>query len=453
MTSYPRRIGNCVNVINSVLENTVLPDRIYLTLAHEEFPNWEKDLPQDLYKLIMTSNRVILNWVDKNTKSMKKVFPVLQYLEDDDIIIPIDDDMLLPKDFIEARLKDFNANGGKSPITSNLCKTINMDNMVFTVYSLVQKKMLAGYEMFVVPLVLDTCNDDRTCLYLCHLNGYKLVPCTKYCYTQGENHGVEKLPIAPRSDYKYQIGPRYDQIVAPLVASLSGGKKIGECFGLFKSMKQPGKKVEEDAHELQLVQRSGLAENGNTPSISPNIARMFQYGLKKPIKHDLVYVLGKGSKYNNLEVKISITSMLKFCSHWVNEIYIVGENPGIHNPKVHHIYAPDITKGNKDANIIHKILTAIWKIPSLTDNFLFCSDDILVTCKSEWEDFAPRYVFEYRQDDAFRKALYKDSKSNPWDALLLKTLDRFIGYREHIYFYEPHIFAPINKKYFKAMCK
>ena len=120
MTSYPKRIGNCAKVINSVLESTVLPDRIYLTLAHEEFPNWEKDLPQDLYKLTMTSNRVILNWVEENTKSMKKVFPVLQYLEDDDIIIPIDDDMLLPSDFIESRMRDFEANGRKSPITSNL---------------------------------------------------------------------------------------------------------------------------------------------------------------------------------------------------------------------------------------------------------------------------------------------------------------------------------------------
>lgn len=34
LTSYPKRISNCVTVINSVLENTVLPDRIYLTLSH-----------------------------------------------------------------------------------------------------------------------------------------------------------------------------------------------------------------------------------------------------------------------------------------------------------------------------------------------------------------------------------------------------------------------------------
>ncbi len=183
LTSYPKRIKNCVAVINSVLDNTLLPDRIYLTLSHLEFPNWEEDLPKDLYKLIMTSNRVVLNWVEDNTKSFKKVFPILPYLEDDDIIIPIDDDMLLPKDFIESRMKDFHDNNGEHPITSNLCQTINMDNMVFTVYSLVQKKMLNGYEQFLVPTVLNTCNDDRTYLYLCHLNGYKLVPCTRYCYT------------------------------------------------------------------------------------------------------------------------------------------------------------------------------------------------------------------------------------------------------------------------------
>ena len=234
MTSYPRRIGNCAKVIDSILDNTVLPDRIYLTLSHLEFPNWEADLPKDLYELAMTSSRLILNWVDENTKSFKKVFPVLPYLEDDDIIIPCDDDMLLPKDFIESRIKDFNDNNREHPITSNICKTINMDNMVFTVYSLVQKKMLNGWEKLNVPVVLNTCNDDRTYLYLCHLNGYKLVPCTKYCYTQGETGGIEKLPIAPRSGYQYKVGPLYDDEIAPLISQLSGGKRIGECFGLFK---------------------------------------------------------------------------------------------------------------------------------------------------------------------------------------------------------------------------
>lgn len=440
-------------MIQSVLDNTVLPDRIYLTLSHLEFPNWEKDLPEDLYRLAMTSDRVILNWVEDNRKSFKKVFPILQYLEDDDIIIDIDDDMLLPSDFIESRLNDFKDNGCKYPITSNLNPTMNIDSLVLSAYSLFQKKMLDNYDMFLNETVLNTFNDDRTYLYLIHMNGYLLRPCTKWC-VQGD---VEKLELMPSSGYRYAVGARYDQIVAPVVDNLSNGRKINDCFNIFNEFKNKKTKadikVENDAKKLSLVPRSGLVQNIVTPEISNSTKKLFQYGGKKSTKHDLVYVLGKGSKFNNLEIKISITSMLKFCSHWIGNIYVVGENPNIHNPKVTHIYAPDITKSNKDANIINKILTAIKKIPSLSDNFLFCSDDILVTKKSDWEDFAPRYVFEYRQDDEFRNELKKESRDNKWDMLLLKTLDRFVGYREHIYFYEPHIFAPINKKYFNEMCK
>ena len=136
ITSYPRRITNCVPVINSVLENTLVPDRIYLTLSHLEFPNYERDLPTNLHRLIMTSNKVILNWVEDNYKSMKKLFPVLPYLEDEDVIIDIDDDMILPKDFIESRVKDFKEYGCKYPITSNLSKTMNIDSLVVSAYSL-----------------------------------------------------------------------------------------------------------------------------------------------------------------------------------------------------------------------------------------------------------------------------------------------------------------------------
>ena len=129
----------------------------------------------------MTSNRVILNWVDTNWKSFKKVFPVLPYLEDDDIIIDIDDDIFLPKDFIEARMKDFTDNGCKFPITSNLNKTMNLDSNVLSAYSLFQKKMFDNWEKFVNDEIIRTCNDDRTYLYLIHMNGYELRPCTKWC--------------------------------------------------------------------------------------------------------------------------------------------------------------------------------------------------------------------------------------------------------------------------------
>ena len=39
-----------------------------------------------------------INWVPgPNTKSMKKVFPMLKYVDDDDIIIYLDDDVVVPR--------------------------------------------------------------------------------------------------------------------------------------------------------------------------------------------------------------------------------------------------------------------------------------------------------------------------------------------------------------------
>ena len=52
---------------------------------------------------------------------------------------------------------------------------------------------------------------------------------------------MEKLPIAPRSDYTYDVGPRFDQKLAPFIAGISDGKTIGECFGLFNHTKKQTK--------------------------------------------------------------------------------------------------------------------------------------------------------------------------------------------------------------------
>ena len=247
LTSYPKRIGNCAKVIRSVLDNTVLPDRIYLTLSHLEFPRYEQDLPSDLFRLVMTSSRVILNWVEENNKSFKKVFPILKYLEDDDIIIDIDDDMPLPPDFIESRMTDFKFTGCKRPITSNIHKTVNMNNLVMSCYSLFQKKMLNHWREFVTDEVINTFNDDRTYLYLCHMNGYMLSPCTKWCV--GESGGrVQGLPLSPHDGYKYLVGGAYDKAVSARVFEISNGRKIADCFGLFN---QPSER-NADATKTQL---------------------------------------------------------------------------------------------------------------------------------------------------------------------------------------------------------
>jgi len=93
------------------MNNNRQPDKVYLNLSSTEFKNI--NLPDDLINYFNTDKRLIINWVDgENTKPMKKIFPILKYLDDDDIIIDADDDILFPRDFIESRLADFKTHGG-----------------------------------------------------------------------------------------------------------------------------------------------------------------------------------------------------------------------------------------------------------------------------------------------------------------------------------------------------
>ena len=83
------------------MNNTVKPDIVYLNLAIVEFPNKEKDLPKDLVQLSKVESSFKINWVDgPNKKTFKKVFPILPYLEDDDFVMNMDDDIILPIGFI-----------------------------------------------------------------------------------------------------------------------------------------------------------------------------------------------------------------------------------------------------------------------------------------------------------------------------------------------------------------
>lgn len=181
----------------------------------------------------------------------------------------------------------------------------------------------------------------------------------------------------------------------------------------------------------------------------------FSYNEKTPAKiryvenlqKDAVFVLGTKSFNNrNDEIKVAVASLRKYCSSWLRNIYVVGENPIIEG--VIHIPARDPYTHDKDANIIHKIRVACEKIPNLSDDFLMCSDDQLVTMESSFNDFRPRYLRIYDPDDKFW--INKKKNGTIWFKRLCQTLDRFgKGAR----YFEPHIFTPMNKHKFIEMCE
>ena len=100
------------------MDNTFKPDIVFLNLSEAEFPNRELELPTGLVQLSKDDPTFKINWVSgPNTKTMKKVFPILPLLNDDDIIIDIDDDLDLPRDFVQVRLQEFIEHSRMFPIS------------------------------------------------------------------------------------------------------------------------------------------------------------------------------------------------------------------------------------------------------------------------------------------------------------------------------------------------
>lgn len=108
LTTYSRRIYQVHLVIESLLEQTLKPNRIILWLAQEEFKNID-DLPLNLSRLC---NRGLQIEFCDDLRSYKKLIPALQKYPDS-IIITADDDILYPDDFVERLYKEYRKDSNK----------------------------------------------------------------------------------------------------------------------------------------------------------------------------------------------------------------------------------------------------------------------------------------------------------------------------------------------------
>lgn len=121
ITSWTARIDQVHLVVEGFLSGTVVPDAVFVSLSVEEFPGRESDLPDSL--LYLGRNPVVkINWVDgPNTKPWKKVFPVLKFLNDDDLILMVDDDCIIDPKLVETRIREFDAQYGRFAISGGGC--------------------------------------------------------------------------------------------------------------------------------------------------------------------------------------------------------------------------------------------------------------------------------------------------------------------------------------------
>ena len=103
LTSFPGRISCAHLSINTLLQQTMKPDRLILWLAEEQFPQKENELPTNLTEL--TKLGLEIKWCE-DLKSYKKLLPALKEFPND-IIITADDDIYYEPDWLESLYKAY----------------------------------------------------------------------------------------------------------------------------------------------------------------------------------------------------------------------------------------------------------------------------------------------------------------------------------------------------------
>lgn len=102
LTSFPARIASTWVAIDSIMRQSVRPDRVILNLTKEEFPGGYDSLPSSIKKYAGLGLEVVFR--DENLRSHLKYFYTIQE-NPSSIIITIDDDLYYPSDTIERLIR------------------------------------------------------------------------------------------------------------------------------------------------------------------------------------------------------------------------------------------------------------------------------------------------------------------------------------------------------------
>ena len=97
LTSFPAAIPFAVGAVKSILNGSVLPDKIVLYLTASQFP--DDKIPNELQKLVNENSIFEVKFYDENIRSYTKLIPALKDFPDD-IIVTIDDDVAYHKNML-----------------------------------------------------------------------------------------------------------------------------------------------------------------------------------------------------------------------------------------------------------------------------------------------------------------------------------------------------------------
>jgi len=151
---------------------------------------------------------------------------------------------------------------------------------------------------------------------------------------------------------------------------------------------------------------------------------------------DVVYPLGRGSKWSDNELRYSLRSLEKNFPD-LGEVYVVGCRPAWLANTVH-IPADDPLRTNKDGNIINKVLRACRR-HELSEEFVFASDDQILLSRVSFQDVKPFYVSDLAK---VRESWWGKGR---WKRRMKRTYELLASRQRSTYHYDSHVLVPFNK--------
>lgn len=102
LTSFPAAIPYAAQAVQSILNGSVLPDKVVLYLTFSQFD--EKGIPQELRKLAKENPRFEIRDYPKDIRSYRKLIPALKDFPDA-VIVTIDDDVAYHRNMLRDLLR------------------------------------------------------------------------------------------------------------------------------------------------------------------------------------------------------------------------------------------------------------------------------------------------------------------------------------------------------------
>lgn len=102
LTSFPEAIPYAVKAIQTILDGTILPDKIVLYLDSFRFP--KNEVPDELKVLKLNNPIIDVRFDSMEIRSYKKLIPALKDFPND-IIVTIDDDIYYHKNILKDLIK------------------------------------------------------------------------------------------------------------------------------------------------------------------------------------------------------------------------------------------------------------------------------------------------------------------------------------------------------------